>query len=225
MNFTAEPEVAMAMIPAPFSPKLVNGKAIVGICLIRLKDVRPKGFPAFIGVGSENGAHRVAVQWTEDGELKEGVYIPRRDTSSRFNALVGGRLFPGRHYRAHFDVDEHDDNYNVAFTSSDDTVVSINSKVAQDFPASSIFNDLPAASAFFKTGSSGYSPNGGKYDGLFLKPYRWEVQPLDVLNVQSSFFENEAMFPKGSVKFDNALLMTNIAHDWSSLPDKAQGIR
>lgn len=225
VNFTAEPEVAMAMIPAPFSPKLVNGKAVVGICLIRLKDVRPKGFPAFIGVGSENGAHRVAVQWTEDGELKEGVYIPRRDTSSRFKALVGGRLFPGRHYRAHFDVDEHDDNYNVAFTSSDDTVVSINAKVAQDFPAGSIFNDLPTASAFFKTGSSGYSPNGSKYDGLFLKAYRWEVQPLDVLNVQSSFFENEAMFLKGSVKFDNALLMTNIAHDWSSLPDKAQGIR
>jgi hypothetical protein len=221
VNFTADPEVAMAMIPEPFSPKLINGKAIVGICLIRLKHVRPKGFPAFIGVGSENGAHRVAVQWTENGEIKEGVYIPRRDTSSGFNALVGGRLFPGRHYRARFDVDEHDDSYNLAFTSSDDTVVSINAKLAKNFPQQSIFKDLQTASAFFKGGSSGYSPNAGKYDGLLLKAYRWEVQPLDVLNVRSSFFENETMFPKGSVKFDNALLMTNIEHDWSSLPDKS----
>jgi hypothetical protein len=220
VNFTTEPEIAMAMIPARFSPKLVNGKAIVGICLIRLKHVRPKGLPAFIGVGSENGAHRVAVQWMEKGETKEGVYIPRRDTSSRFNALVGGRLFPGKHYLANFDVDEHDDNYSVAFRSSDNTVVSINAKVAPNFPSDSIFHDLPTASAFFKAGSSGYSPNAGKYDGLLLNAYRWEVQPLNVLNVKSSFFENESMFPKGSVKFDNALLMTNIAHDWSSLPDK-----
>jgi hypothetical protein len=44
----------------------------------------------------------------------------------------------------------------------------------------------------------------------------WEVQPLEVLNVKSSFFENEEVFPKGSVKFDNALLMTNIEHEWKS---------
>ncbi|WPV00984.1 hypothetical protein SNE26_04280 [Mucilaginibacter sp. cycad4] len=37
---------------------------------------------------------------------------------------------------------------------------------------------------------------------------------------KNSFFEDEAIFPKGSVKFDDALLMTNVQHDWSSGPDK-----
>lgn len=36
--------------------------------------------------------------------------------------------------------------------------------------------------------------------------------------IKSSYFENEAMFPKGSVHFDNALLMTNIEHEWKSMP-------
>jgi hypothetical protein len=221
VNYTVDSEVAKAMVPAPFTSKLVNGKAIAGICLIRLKNVRPKGLPAFIGVGSENGAHRIAVEWEENGEIKEGVYISRRDTSSMFNTLVGGRLFPGKHYHAKFDVAEKDGNYHVAFKSSDDTIISVDAKLTDTFNSKSVFKDLPTASAFFKTGAIGYSPNNKKYEGLLLNTYKWEVKPLEVNKVVSSYFENEGMFPKGSVNFDNALLMTNIEHEWSSIKDKA----
>ena len=109
VNFTANPDVVSKIIPAPFRLKVYKGKAIVGICLIRLRGIKPKGFPSFMGIGSENGAHRIAVEWDEDGITKEGVYIPRRDTSLRFNALVGGKLFPGKHYLAGFDVKEGDE--------------------------------------------------------------------------------------------------------------------
>jgi hypothetical protein len=221
VNYTVDSDVAKAIVPVPFTPKLVNGKAIAGICLIRLKQVRPKGLPAFIGIGSENGAHRIAVEWEENGELKEGVYIPRRDTSSMFNTLVGGRLFPGKHFHAKSKVDEKNGNYHVAFKSSDDTIISVDAKLSDTFNPTSIFKDLPTASAFFKTGAIGYSPNNKKHEGLLLNTYKWEVKPLKITKVVSSFFENQNMFPKGSVKFDNALLMTNIEHEWSSIKDKA----
>ena len=55
-----------------------------------------------------------------------------------------------------------------------------------------------------------------KFDGLRLKAYRWEVKPLVVSEVKSSFFSDENIFPKGSITFDNALLMTNIEHEWKS---------
>lgn len=41
----------------------VVAEAIVGICLIRLKNIKPKGFLDFLGLSSENGAHRIAVEW------------------------------------------------------------------------------------------------------------------------------------------------------------------
>jgi hypothetical protein len=104
INFTADQNVVKQIIPAPFRPKIYKEKAIVGICLIRLKNIKPKGFPNFMGVSSENGAHRIAVEWDENEQLQEGVFIPRRDTSLRLNTLVGGRLFPGRHYLAKFNV-------------------------------------------------------------------------------------------------------------------------
>jgi hypothetical protein len=220
VNFAVDPEVLKTVLPTPFKPKIFNGNGIAGICLIRLKEVRPKGLPAFLGIGSENGAHRIAVEWVEDGVLKEGVYIPRRDTSSGFNSLTGGRIFPGKHYRAKFDVREDGINYHIAFESSDGTTIGVDAKLADNFNDQSIFKDLATASEFFRAGSLGYSPNGKKYDGLLLKTYEWQVKPLEVENVKSSFFADESKFPKGSVQFDNALLMTNIKHDWTSAPDK-----
>ncbi len=47
VNFTIDADVAKTIVPAPFSPKIFNGKAIAGICLIRLKYMRPKGLPSF----------------------------------------------------------------------------------------------------------------------------------------------------------------------------------
>jgi uncharacterized protein YqjF (DUF2071 family) len=89
-NFRIDPELLANVLPSPFRPKLVNGKGIAGICLIRLKQIRPRFVPAFMGIWSENAAHRIAVEWDQYGEAKEGVCIPRRDTSSRLNTLVGG---------------------------------------------------------------------------------------------------------------------------------------
>ncbi len=220
INFTADPDIVSKIIPKPFRPKIYKDKAIVGICLIRLKNIKPKGLPNFAGVSSENGAHRIAVEWDEEGQTKEGVYIPRRDTSSKLNVLAGGRVFPGKHFLAKFNVKESNGNYHIQFTSSDNTSICIDAKETNGFNSNSIFRTLENASNFFKNGSAGYSPNGDKYEGLKLEVYKWQVQPLEVFNVKSSFFENEIVFPKGSIQFDNALLMTKVEHEWSSLTDK-----
>jgi hypothetical protein len=220
VNYTVDPDIVQKILPGPFRPKVYQGKAIVGICLIRLKGIRPKGFPASFGISSENGAHRIAVEWTEDGLVKEGVYVPRRDSSSFLNTLAGGRVFPGKHYHAKFDVHEADGHYQVAFLSSDGTTISIDASSADSLNSTSIFGDIQTASRFFEQGSVGYSPNGGKLDGIELRAFDWKVAPLEVKTVHSSFFEDEEVFPKGAVQFDNALLMTQIRHEWHSVKDK-----
>ena len=220
INFTVDPEIVRQIVPAPFRPVIYQGKAIVGICLIRLKNVKPKGFPNFLGVSSENGAHRIAVEWDDDGQVKEGVYVPRRDTSLRLNTILGGRLFPGKHHFAKFNVQESEGHYHIDFVSSDQTTIAIDATESSQFNPDSIFKTLENVSSFFEKGSTGYSPNKNKFDGLKLQAYKWEVRPLEVSKVQSSFFENEKLFPKGSVKFDNALLMTKIEHEWHSVADK-----
>jgi hypothetical protein len=217
INFTVDPNIIQKIIPSPFRPKQYKGKAIVGICLIRLKEVRPKGFPSLISISSENGAHRIAVEWTKNGEIKEGVFVPRRDTSSLLNTIAGGRIFPGRHLRAKFDVKEENGRYHIGFKSSDGTTISIDAAETENFDQNSIFQNLDNASRFFEGGAIGYSPNSEGYEGLKLETFNWRVEPLTVSSVQSSYFENENIFPKGSVQFDNALLMKQIRHEWHSV--------
>ena len=106
LNYRIDPEALQRALPAPFRPKLYRGSGIGGVCMIRFKQLRPRFLPSWIGLGSENAAHRVAVEWDEDGEQREGVFIPRRDTNSWFNKVLGGRVFPGIFNRSVFEVDE-----------------------------------------------------------------------------------------------------------------------
>ena len=118
-NFRIDADSMAAALPRPFRPQLFDGWAIGGICLIRLKRVRPAFLPISWGIGSENAAHRIAVEWSENGETKHGVYIPRRDTNSRLNSWAGGTIFPGRHHHASFNVIENGEHYSVTMTSGD----------------------------------------------------------------------------------------------------------
>lgn len=217
VNFRVDPAALAAVVPPPFRPKLVDGSAIAGICLTRLAAIRPRVLPASFGVASENAAHRIAVEWGSGPHTREGVYIPRRDSSSRLNRLLGGRLFPGMHHLAHFEVQESGDNYHVEMRSRDGaTQVLVDGRVSSTLPSGSVFRSLPDASAFFERGALGYSATGraGIYDGLELHSFGWRVEPLTITAVRSSFFEDASRFPRGAVEFDCALLMRNIQHEW-----------
>ena len=222
INYRAHPKVIKGILPAPFEPKLHRGYAIVGICLIRLESVRPSGFPAFIGVRSENAAHRVAVQWVDaEGHLQNGVFIPRRDTNSWVNTLVGGKLFPGEHHRARFTVEESAKGIAFNYQSLDGSLeVRFAGNESPSLPDSSCFETLEEASMFFRTGSLGYSATKDPktLDGIVLDAKEWRVRPFQVHHVFSSFFEDTERFPSGTIEFDHPLIMRNSVHAWHSAP-------
>ncbi len=227
VNFRVQPEVIRKILPSYFQPKLVKGWAMAGICLIRLKDIRPRGFPATCGLTSENAAHRIAVEWEESGVVREGVFIPRRDTSSALQAFAGGRVFPGVHQVAEFEVTEQNDEFRLRMDSRDgEAFVEVHACRASQIPTTSVFASLAEASDFFARGSVGYSAtqNPGCCEGLELFTSRWEVEALDVESVRSSFFDDVNRFPCGTIHFDCALLMRNIEHEWHVLPRMTRGL-
>jgi Uncharacterized conserved protein (COG2071) len=223
VNFRVDPGVMQAQLPARFTPKLQGSHAIAGVCLIRLEGIRPRFAPAPLGLSSENAAHRIAVRWESDrGEPKEGVFIPRRDTGSVATRLMGGRLFPGEHHRAAFTVQEDAESIDLRMQSLDGSVeVHVRGRFGGPLPGTSCFPSLAAASGFFEPGSLGYSATSqsGRLDGLELRTREWRIEPLQVEEVRSSYFADTARFPPGSVEFDCALAMRNLAHEWRSADD------
>jgi hypothetical protein len=225
VNYRVDPDVVAALLPAPFRPQVVHGWAVAGICLIRLGHMRPRGLPGAIGLRSENAAHRVAVEWDTPSGTQAGVFIPRRDTESLVNRAVGGRLFPGEHEKSRFTVSETPTDVRVAFESADGAVA-VDVAVRTGEFSSSLFPDIAAASRFFEKGAVGYSVTRepGRFDGLELRTSAWNVDPVEVTSVRSSFFDDPDRFPTGTALLDGALLMRDIPVTWHTQPSLHAGI-
>jgi Uncharacterized conserved protein (COG2071) len=218
VSFRVDPDVMARQLPPPFRPLCVADAAIAGLCLIRLEEMRPRGLPPSMGFHSENAAHRIAVRWIDECEqAREGVYIPLRHTDSWLNRLAGGRVFPGEPRLARFAVREEDSVIDFSMDAADGAeTIALRARPAGSLPAGSVFSSLEEASAFFQRGALGYSARGdGRgLDGISLATEVWHVEPLAVETVISSYFADEARFPRGSVALDSALLMRNIPHEW-----------
>jgi hypothetical protein len=223
VNFRVDPEAVQRILPEGLTPKLQGDDAIAGICLIRLEQIRPSLIPWPLGLSGENAAHRVAVTWRDaDGAAREGVYIPMRHTNSSVILMVGGRVFPGVHKRATFDVADTGTDIDISIrATAGDMDVRLRGKSAEELPRGSAFPSLAAASEFFRGGSVGYSPGreGGRLEGLTLVSPKWRVDPLAISEVHSSWLSDTSRFPVGSTEFDCALVMRDIAHHWVIAPD------
>ncbi|SRR5579871_90991 len=231
VNFRVSPQAIQAQLAPRFRPKLHEGFAIAGICLIRLEELRPKMLPAIaggvFGLSSENAAHRIAVLWDDHGAQREGVFIPRRDTNSMVTHLAGAHLFPGEQHHATFAVTEKERTLDFQMCSDDKQVsVRLKGRFDSTFPSTSCFRSIEEASRFFEGGSVGYSATRDprRLDGIRLQTEEWFVEPLEVEEVYSSYFADTSRFPAGSVTFDCALLMRNIRHEWHSLKDLDSGL-
>jgi uncharacterized protein YqjF (DUF2071 family) len=220
VNYRADPEITARLLPSPLRPQLVNGWAVAGICLIRLGQLRPRRVPGWLGLRSENAAHRIAVEWDTRYGVATGVYIPRRDGDSRANVLIGGRLFPGRQHSARFDVQETGRDLRVAFTSADrTTAVRAHARTTRAWAPTALFATLDEASDFFRQGATGYSAtrDGRCLDGLELQTSQWQIEPVEILSAHSTFFDDTTRFPTGSATLDCALLMRDVPVTWNPL--------
>jgi len=221
VNYRVDPEVMARLLPLPFRPSLVGGKALAGICLIRLEEIRPPFAPRSFGIRSENAAHRVAATWTDQqGRRTEGVYVLRRDTDSLWNHLAGGRLFPGVHRLSRFHVCDDGHRVQLRIDSADGLAdLSIIARSTESLPATSVFQSLDEARRFFERGQDGYSASADKsgLEGIRLETDPWVLKPLEVDSVTATYFEHRAVFPEGSVAFDSAFVLRDVGHAWRAL--------
>lgn len=222
LNYRLDAETLQRVLPAPFRPKLYQGYGIGGVCMIRFKGLRPRLAPRWLGLGSENAAHRFAVEWEQDGEHKEGVFIPRRDTNSWFNKQFGGRVFPGIFQRSQFEGQETNESISLRVSCEDKTqAIEFAGHIATDLPTTSLFPSVQEAAEFFSLGATGYSQTYTEdhYHGMDLISQDWSVTPLAIEVAHCAFFDETSRFPMGSAELDCALLMRNVEHEWRSRPD------
>ncbi|HYZ74799.1 MAG TPA: DUF2071 domain-containing protein, partial [Chthoniobacterales bacterium] len=188
LNYRADPKIVKRLLPAPFHPKLYHGYAIVGVCLVRLESLRPRGLPAWLGVNSENAVHRIASEWIDSkGLSREGVFVVRRDTDLWLSTILRGKLFSGGYHRARFAVEESVGHVEFACRSLDGTTqVNFSGDDALQLPDSSCFKSLQED--FFRDVNSGGSHivDSDALEGIALEAKEWHIRPFRINRVSSS---------------------------------------
>jgi len=222
LNFRVDPAAVAPLIPAPLEVLTHDRFAIVGVCLIGMEQLRPKGLPGWLGLSSENMAHRIAIRYPTGDGMRDGVFIWRRDTDQCLVSLLGGRLFPGVNQHAGFTINDAEDHISMSVTTQDGTAdVRFDGSIDPEWRPQSVFSSFEDAAAFFRRGDCGFSCSlrEGRLDGLQLKTLRWQMSPVRVHQCSSTFFEDRERFPADAVQFDCALMMRGIPHEWREIAD------
>jgi hypothetical protein len=213
ISYRVDPAIAQSLIPEQFRPQIVDGSAVAGVCMIGLQSVRPGWLRPRVGIRTENVAHRISVEWDENGKTRSGVYIVERHSSALLPVLAGGRLFPGVQKRARFDLDETESRFRVSM-SAPEIRVSVDVQLGGEW-TSSLFPTVEAASAFHEQGAVGWSPrrNGLGVEPLELTSKEWVVEAGQVVSLRSSYFD---ALPDGAAVLDSVLIMRDLPFFWDT---------
>lgn len=219
VTYSLDPDTARDLLPTGLAPQIIAGRAVAGVCLIRLGAMRPGWLTPEVGHRSANAAHRIAVRWDGPDGPRTGVYIPRRHTGSLLARAVGGRLIPGAHAPARVRFRDTADGLDVT-VEAPDAEVRVTARCGDDTAfRSTLFATLDEASGFFRKDTVGWSPTrAGDLEGLTLSTNAWSVRPAEVTALRSSFFE---ALPAGTARFDHALLMRDVPARWTRTTEPA----
>jgi len=225
LDHAVDPDVAARHLPPGLEVRLLGGCAVVGVCLIRLVEMRPVGLPPALGRTIEAAAHRISVVGPGADGPEPGVLVPRRDTPSRAAVLAGGRIWPGVHGRADVTVERGPSTLAIDVACRDGAAVSVDLDLDLDLDldvdvdraGGTDLADPEAASAFHAVERRAWSPRrGGGLEEAVLDCLPWSARPVGVTTATSTWLDDRDAFPPGSSHLAGALLMEDVAVRWSA---------
>ncbi len=187
----------------------------VAVALVRTKDLRPAGFPRWLGNDFWLVGYRVFVRYrTSSGKRSRGLYILGSETdSARMVAL--GNLFT-RYKYSQRPIEMHTEGMRTTISSStdgmelryvDDPAASV------QLPRTSIFADWNQARRFVGPLPFTFSHDVEKQRVLIVEGQRsdWVPRPIKVEHHHFPFLER---LPFASPRLSNAFVIDHVPYVW-----------
>jgi len=215
-TFAIPKEEIQHLIPECLTLDTFNDKwAFIAVAMVQTKDLRPKGFPAFMGNDFFLIGYRVFVRFTTAaGKNLRGLYILKSETDKKKMEFLGN-IFTHYNYST-TDIGQFRRNgtteiksvksgFNVKIENEGDGNISL--------PESSPFADWKEARRFAGPLPFTFTYNQHKKEVLIIEGVRenWTPSPVKVIDYSFSFIDNMKL---KDVRLANAFVIHNIPYYW-----------
>lgn len=214
-TFAVPKEELQNKIPECLSLDTFQDKwAFIAIAMVQTKELRPKGFPKFMGNNFFLIGYRIFVRYkTNEGKNLRGLYILKSETDSKKMKLLGN-IFTHYHY-SQTDISRKEDHHVLEISShlSKFKVVMTKDETEVPLPSHSPFADWKEARRFAGPLPFTFTYKKKKKEVLIIEGVRenWIPQPINVIEYEFDFLKQLDLVQP---ILANAFIIRNIPYYW-----------
>lgn len=188
--------------------------AFVAVAMVQTKDLRPKGFPKFMGNDFFLIGYRIFVRYTnKEGKRLRGLYILKSETDKKKMEFFGN-IFTHYNYTT-TDIKQIEQNNTIEISSSKSkfTVTLDKSKEPISLPEQSPFADWKEARRFAGPLPFTFTFNKETNEVLIIEGVRqnWTPNPIKVIDYNFDFLSTLQL---KNPLLANAFIINNIPYYW-----------
>jgi hypothetical protein len=214
LTFSLPKEKLINLIPECVALDLFKDKwAFIAVAMVKTKDLRPKGFPTFIGNDFFLIGFRVFVRFTNSqGRHLRGLYILKSETDKAQMSFFGN-LFTHYHYTTTDIYHKRKDNLMEVSSLKSELNIQVDLSPGAGLPEGSPFDDWKEARHYAGPLPFTFTFNGKTKEVLIIEGVRenWVPGPVAVIKQQIGFM-NRPEFTEAVLA--NAFIIEKVPYYW-----------
>lgn len=213
-TFAVPKEQLDGMIPGCLELDTFNDKSgFVAVAMVQTKDLRPKGFPKFLGNDFFLIGYRIFVRYTNKaGKRLRGLYILKSETDKKKMQLLGNIFTHYKYTRTDIQIIQNSTTKIRSIKSKFEVEIEDTSEEIS-LPTNSPFADWKEARRFAGPLPFTFTCNSKNKTVLIIEGIRenWIPKPLKVMNYHFEFMDTLKL---KNVVLANAFIIENIPYKW-----------
>jgi len=215
ITFAVLKEQLEPLIPECLQLDIFQDKwAFIAVAMVQTKDLRPKGFPKFMGNDFFLIGYRVFVRYTNKaGKRLRGLYILKSETDTKKMEILGNTFTHYNYTTTDITQSDQNDLKEIKSTASN---FKITLNTAQDdnlLPENSPFTNWKEARRYAGPLPFTFTYNTRTKEVLIIEGVRehWKPKPITVSNYEFSFLKTLNL---DNVILANAFIINDIPYRW-----------
>lgn len=188
--------------------------AFIAVAMVQTKDLRPKGFPKFMGNDFFLIGYRVFVRYTNKaGKSLRGLYILKSETDKKKMEIFGNLFTHYNYTTTDIKQEEYQNTKEISSIKSKFNIKIAKSEDPIDLPQLSPFADWKEARRFAGPLPNTFTYNEKTKEVLIIEGVRqnWRPNPIKVLDYHFDFLNTLNL---DKVLLANAFIIENIPYHW-----------